>query len=126
MLMGHSYLTAPAMSMTPLLRLLVALFVATLVRMLFAGYELWHWASPSWTSDIWLWLPLRWGVGFAGPLLGGWMAWRCAKIRSTQSATGILYVVVVLCFIGELTGEVLRRAWFEAGISGTITQVTRY
>ena len=60
-------------------------------------------------GDLWLWLPVRWLVGFAGPLLLGWMAWRCAGIRSTQSATGILYVVVVLVFIGELTGEVVHR-----------------
>jgi hypothetical protein len=35
------------------------------------------------------------------------MAWRCARIRSTQSATGILYVVVILCYIGELTAQLL-------------------
>ena len=29
-------------------------------------------------------------------------------IRSTQSATGILYVVVIFCFLGELTGQLLR------------------
>jgi hypothetical protein len=65
-------------------------------------------ASQAWPGDLWLWLPVRWLVGFGGPLLLGWMAWRCAGIRSTQSATGILYVVVVLCFIGELTGELLH------------------
>jgi hypothetical protein len=35
------------------------------------------------------------------------MAWETAKIRSTQSATGILYVVVIVCFLGELTGQLL-------------------
>jgi hypothetical protein len=113
MLMGHSYLTAPSMSIKPLLRLLVALFVATMLRMLYAAGEVCYLSSLTWTNDIWLWLPVRWGVGLFGPLVGGWMAWRCAKIRSTQSATGILYVVVVLCFIGELIGELLRRTWLE-------------
>jgi hypothetical protein len=37
------------------------------------------------------------------------MAWQTAKIRSTQSATGILYVVVILTFLGELVGQVLLR-----------------
>ena len=36
------------------------------------------------------------------------MAWRTARIRSTQSATGILYVVVIFCFLGELTSQLLR------------------
>src|SRR5208337_1411242 len=40
MLMGHSYLVAPAMSITPLMRLLAALFLATLLRMAMAGAAL--------------------------------------------------------------------------------------
>jgi hypothetical protein len=110
MLMGHSYLIAPGMSISPLIRLLVALFASVAIRMLLAGAMFWSWNHESHTlaDDLWLWLPLRWLVGFVGPLVLGWMAWRCAGIRSTQSATGILYVVVVLCFIGELTGELLH------------------
>ena len=50
---------------------------------------------------------MRWAVGFAGVLGLTWMAWRTARIRSTQSATGILYVVVIFCFLGELTGQLL-------------------
>lgn len=110
MLMGHSYLIAPTMSLTPLLRLLTALFVATALRMGIAGFGLWVWTaahSPVTLDETVLWLPLRWGLGFAGPLILGWMAREAAKIRSTQSATGILYVVVIFCFLGELTGQVL-------------------
>jgi hypothetical protein len=36
-----------------------------------------------------------------------WMAWETARIRSTQSATGILYVVVIVCFLGDLTSQLL-------------------
>jgi hypothetical protein len=35
------------------------------------------------------------------------MAWETARIRSTQSATGILYVAVIMCFLGELTSQLL-------------------
>jgi hypothetical protein len=111
MLMGHSYLIAPAMSIVPLMRLLGILFVALLLRMLLAGVGLWFWTAEHSLvnlSDVAVfWLPLRWGLGFIGPLVLGFMAWRTAKIRSTQSATGILYVVVVFCFLGELTGQLL-------------------
>lgn len=112
MLMGHSYLIAPAMSIEPLLRLLRALFATVLLRMLVAAVGLWSWTAThslgTITDDTVLWLPLRWGLGFIGPLVLGWMAWESAKIRSTQSATGILYVVVVFCFLGELTGQLLQ------------------
>ena len=111
MLMGHSYLIAPAMSLTPLLRLLGAFLVALLVRLAVAGLGLWSWTAghslANLEDETVLWLPVRWGLGFAGPLVLGWMAWQTARIRSTQSATGILYVVVILCFLGELTSQVL-------------------
>lgn len=111
MLMGHSYLIAPAMSLTPLLRLLGAFLVAVLVRLTVAGLGLWSWTAGhslvNLEDETVLWLPVRWGLGFVAPLVLGWMAWQTARIRSTQSATGILYVVVILCFLGELTSQVL-------------------
>ena len=114
MLMGHSYLIAPAMSLTPLLRLLAALLVAAAAA--HGGGRAWacgpgppgiRWLT--WKMKPCLWLPVRWGVGFVGPLVLGWMAWQTARIRSTQSATGILYVVVIFCFLGELTSQLLLR-----------------
>jgi hypothetical protein len=111
MLMGHSYLIAPAMSLTPLLRLLAGLAVATLVRMAISALSLWSWTgehSLTTLTEVTLLLPVRWLVGFVGPLVLAWMAWQAARIRSTQSATGILYVAVILCFLGELTGQLLQ------------------
>ena len=112
MLMGHSYLIAPGMSMTPLLRLLAAFGIAALLRMGADGFGMWRWtaihSTRTLTNEDWLWLPVRWLVGFVLPLGLGWMAWQTARIRSTQSATGILYVVVIFCFLGELTSQLLR------------------
>jgi hypothetical protein len=111
MLVGHSYLLAPAMSIRPLMRLLGALAACTLLRMAVAGTGLWSWTGRpgggSLETELLLWLPVRWLLGFVGPLGLGWMAWETARIRSTQSATGILYVVVILCFLGELTSQLL-------------------
>jgi hypothetical protein len=113
MLIGHSYLIAPTMSLVPLHRLLIALFLAILVRMAVAAVGLWCWTAGhslvNLEDETVLWLPLRWGLGFVGPLILGWMARQTAKIRSTQSATGILYVVVIFCFLGELTSQLLRQ-----------------
>src|SRR5207245_4571971 len=103
MLMGHSYLIAPTMSLTPLLRLLAALFIVTVLRMIVAGLGLWFWSTEhslfNLEDETVLWLPVRWGLGFLGPLGVGWMAWFAARIRSTQSATGYLSVVVILCLL---------------------------
>jgi hypothetical protein len=110
MLMGHSYLIAPAMSLKPLLRLIAVLAVSVAARMAVDGYGLfWTSGAPGVTLDNGrlLLLLVRWAVGFAGVFALTWMAWRTARIRSTQSATGILYVVVVFCFLGELTSQLL-------------------
>jgi hypothetical protein len=110
MLMGHSYLIAPSMSLQPLLRLLAAFFISLLARALVAGVGVWFWTwehSLTKLDDVTMLLPLRCGLGFVGPLVLGVMAWRTARIRSTQSATGILYVVVIFCFLGELMSQLL-------------------
>lgn len=111
MLLGHMYLIAPGMTLTPLLRLLAALAGAVGLRLGLAAAGLWSWTaehSLGKLDDVTIMLPLRWGFGFIGPLVLGWMAWQAARIRSTQSATGILYVVVIFCFLGELTSQLLR------------------
>lgn len=113
MLMGHSYLNAPTMSIAPLVRLLAVLGVTVLARAAAAGPGLWCWtaANPSATLNgaMLLWLPVRWVVGLLGPAVLAILAWQTARIRSTQSATGILYVVVILTFLGELTSMLLFR-----------------
>ncbi len=102
------------MSLTPLMRLLAALAFAILARLGVDGYALVCWTQAhslvTLKSDAVFWLPLRWVLGFLAPLGLVWMAWQTARIRSTQSATGILYVVVIFCFLGELTSQLLREA----------------
>jgi hypothetical protein len=113
MLVGHSYLISPALTIRPLMGQIAGLGVALLARIAVAGAALWFWAGDHDITNFndinVLWLPVRWLVGFAGPLVFGSMAYRTAKIRSTQSATGILYVVVILSFLGELFGLLLTR-----------------
>ncbi|MFO0880664.1 MAG: hypothetical protein U0840_25230 [Gemmataceae bacterium] len=112
MLLGHNYLVWPSMAMTPLFRLLILLVCALTIRMLGEILVLGAWMSREeiahMPADETLWLMVRWLVGLGGPAFLTWMAWQTAKIRSTQSATGILYVVVIFCFVGELTGVLLR------------------
>jgi hypothetical protein len=117
MLMGHWYLIAPTMSLAPLLRLLAALAAANLLRLLVAAVALWQTLDNGITLDrlAWLWLSVRWIAGLLMPLGLVWMAWQSARIRSTQSATGILYVVVIFVFFGELTDQILQDHLAELG-----------
>ena len=112
MLLGHHYLTAPAMSIDPLRRLVVIMAGSLGVRALLAAIGLALLASgPSRgeTSGLALFLGMRWGMGIAGPALAAWMAWRTTLIRSTQSATGILYIGMTLVLFGELSALILSR-----------------
>ncbi len=116
MLLGHHYLTAPAMSIEPLQRY-VALMAAALgsralvalAGLLIAHAGLWTAHSSAAESISPLLVLMRWGMGFAGSLIATILAWKTAQIRSTQSATGILYVALALILFGELTSIIVAR-----------------
>ncbi len=55
---------------------------------------------------------LRIVVGFAIPLVLGSMAWKLVRDRSFQSATGMLYLIVVC----TLAGEIMARGLFLIGL----------
>lgn len=126
MLLGHWYLTAPTMSTSPLNKVNVWLgLVATdrLILGLISLFMFWPFgvvqasATPrtgstsaaSWNSTYTVWLTLEWIGGILGPLLVCWMVIRILKYKNTQSATGVLFVGVILAFLGEMTGSLLRR-----------------
>jgi hypothetical protein len=45
---------------------------------------------------------MRYLWGILGALFLSFLVWKTLLIRSTQSATGILYVIVVACLVGEI------------------------
>ncbi|MGC8638830.1 MAG: hypothetical protein ACP5XB_02995 [Isosphaeraceae bacterium] len=117
MLLGHQYLIAPTMSIEPLkgyvrcvgwglaARGLIALAGLSLAHSGLAGL------SPGMVdSSSPLFLTMRWAVGFLGPVVASILAWKTVQIRSTQSATGILYVALTLVLFGELTSLIGARA----------------
>jgi hypothetical protein len=64
--------------------------------------------SYGWPSTTtWLFLTLRWLSGIVGALALAVMTWQTLKIPNTQSATGILYVGVIVTFLGELLALLL-------------------
>jgi hypothetical protein len=114
MLLGHYYLTAPAMSIEPLKRFVRCMAWGLGVRALLAVVGLCLWSSGlgplhGLGQVAPLFLAIRWGMGFAAPVLATWMTWQTVAIRSTQSATGILYIAMTLVLFGELTALILTR-----------------
>ncbi len=113
MLLGHAYLTSGReMTQQPFLRLVRLLLAALLLRLaitLLAG--LWPWwsaRSASHPTDLpmvpILMMAARFLMGILVPLIMTWMALQCVRIRSNQSATGILYVSSTMILVGEFLG----------------------
>ena len=112
MLLGHYYLTAPAMSIEPLKRFVRLMGASLAMRTVLSGMALLAWkadASSGTESISPLFLAMRWGMGIAGFGLAAYLAWRTVQIRSTQSATGILYIAMTLLLFGELSSLILAR-----------------
>jgi hypothetical protein len=111
MILGHWYLVQPGMSIRPL-QLTAGLFIAAVAaRAALSSYTsvvVWRDFAAA-GGDPWsnlvlthlLFFGQRVLFGLVLPLALSWMIWQTVKIRSTQSATGILYVAVVFMLFGE-------------------------
>ncbi len=103
MLLGHWYLNSPTMELFPLRRLLVAMGLATSLRIVVAGLGLWGEVAQTGqlATSLWMFVTLRWAFGLLGVAVLTWMTWKTLDIPNTQSATGLLYVAVIGTFVGE-------------------------
>ena len=109
MLLGHWYLNTPTMALAPLRRLLVAMGVAIAALAMVCGsaLALELQTSAGLAQNTLLFVLLRWLSGIVGAAGLTGMAWKTLQIPNTQSATGILYVAVIVTFIGELVSLLL-------------------
>ena len=109
MLLGHWYLTAPTMSIAPLSRLNQFVLVAALCRLTASAVVFATDSNLLLSQTQWMWLSLRWLAGIMGPVAVGIMVIRILRYRNTQSATGVLFVGVILSFIGEMSAALLAQ-----------------
>jgi protein NrfD len=120
MILGHWYLVVLDLPISALRRLTVLLVLGLVLRALVitavvagplhAGFEEARMvATGLWSADgIFVWMRLLFGI--LGPFSLIWFIWKTVEIRSTQSATGILYVQLFLVLSGELLAKYLRVA----------------
>jgi len=121
-LLGHAYLTATKMTIAPLRhfsRLLgwsVGLKIAFVLVSVFIGWVLTRSAGPAEVVGpsvmtlalrSGLVVSLRVAVGLLSLGVFAYMVADCVRLRSTQSATGILYFASVFAYVGELAGQQL-------------------
>jgi hypothetical protein len=117
MILGHYYLVVLDLPTSALKRLTLLLCVGLLLRGVVvaiallgpvrAGYvEAAAVAQGLFSADgIFVWMRVLFGL--AGPASLLWFIWKTVEIRSTQSATGILYVQLFLVLSGELLSTYL-------------------
>ena len=115
MILGHWYLVSRKLSFQPLklisglLCLAVAVRALVIVIAVFEQGEYWGQSfSGGFTHYLLsggLFVACRLSLGVILPAILAVLAWRCAKIESNQSATGILYVLVAFVFFGEILSK---------------------
>jgi hypothetical protein len=123
MILGHWYLILPSMEVSYLQSIVGLHIVSLAVRVLVVGAAVWlaisAWrpeldAGPSFRhyifsiGGIFFWQRVLFGL--AGPAVLSYLTWETAKIRSTQSATGILYVDFFTVVVGEVLAKYILLA----------------
>ena len=119
MILGHWYLVRPKLPIRYLrffFHVFMLTFAARLLILVFALIpiadtpEFVRLVSLSdflYSSGLGLFFYLRILFGLVVPALFSWMIWQTIRIRSTQSATGLLYLLTLFIFIGEATAMYL-------------------
>jgi len=121
MILGHWYLVIPSMPVSHLQSIVKVHIVSMVIRVAVVGAAVFlaivTWQpglGPSFrhyitsAAGIFFWQRVLFGL--AGPALLSYLTWETAKIRSTQSATGILYVDFFTVVVGEVLAKYLLLA----------------
>jgi protein NrfD len=121
MILGHWYLVIPSLPVSHLQAIVKLHIASMLVRIVvvaaavFLGLVMSQpGLGPSFRdyvtsiAGVFFWQRVLFGL--AGPALLSYLTWETAKIRSTQSATGILYVDFFTVVVGEVLAKYLLLA----------------
>jgi protein NrfD len=122
MVLGHWYLIIPSMQVAHLQSMVKLHIVSMVLRVAVVGAAV-LFAIVTFTpglgmlnfmgyitsvSGVFFWQRVLFGL--AGPAVLSYLTWETAKIRSTQSATGILYVDFFTVVVGEVLAKYLLLA----------------
>ena len=117
MVLGHWYLVVPSLDVAHLQSIVRLHIGSTVVRVVVVAAAVliaivaWQPGTPNFEryifslDGIFFWQ--RVAFGLAGPAVLSYLVWETAKIQSTQSATGILYVDFFTVIVGEVLAKYL-------------------
>jgi protein NrfD len=121
MILGHWYLVIPSLQVSHLQSIVKVHMASMVVRIVvvaaavFVAIATWQpGLGPSFeryitsVDGIFFWQRVLFGL--FGPALLSYLTWETAKIRSTQSATGILYVDFFTVVVGEVLAKYILLA----------------
>jgi protein NrfD len=119
MILGHWYLVLPSMDIAHLQSMVRFHIGSTIARVVVITAAVWiaiaGWEpglGPSFqhyvlsSAGVFFWQRVLFGL--FGPGVLSYLTWETAKIRSTQSATGILYVDFFTVIVGEILAKYLH------------------
>jgi hypothetical protein len=117
--LGHWYLVSPTLAVQPLIRLTFLCLGAVIAQIVLLPILLFGPGASGGgverlLGDDGLFLGVRVVFGLVVPLAALLMTWRTARIRSLDSATGLLYIVAALILAGEIAARTL---FFLTGIA---------
>jgi DMSO reductase anchor subunit len=117
--LGHWYLVSPGLAVQPLVRLTFLCLGAIIAQLVLLPVLVFASGSPadavrSLISDYNVFFGVRIVFGLIVPLGATVMTWRTARIRSLDSATGLLYIVAALVLAGEIAARTL---FFLTGVA---------
>jgi hypothetical protein len=127
MIFGHWYLVVPKLSEKPLLKTMQLFWPLLLLKMTSSMWIFYHWPREkmglAWSQVMesslfdlfssfqWILLLMRWFWGYIIVGIMVYFTMRLIKMRSIQSATGILYIMVFFSIVGELISLYLGHAY---------------
>jgi len=119
MILGHWYLVIPSMQVSHLQSIVRVHIGSMVARVMVVGAAVWYALATAYAANpvvgptfrryimsvdgIFFWQRVLFGL--AGPAVLSYLTWETAKIRSTQSATGILYVDFFTVVVGEVLAK---------------------
>lgn len=111
MLLGHYYLVVPKLSEEPLIYCLYIFWVSFFLKIISSLAIIFSIGAPYLEEGTlmgdgymynWLFISMRYLWGFVAPVILSFFTFRLCKIRSIQSATGVLYIIEFFVIVGEL------------------------
>ena len=111
MILGHYYLVVPKLSEEPLIYCLYIFWAVMFLKLMASLTIIFTTATPYLQEGTnlgdgytfnWLFISMRYLWGYAAPLILSFFTFKLCKLRSLQSATGVLYIVEFFVIVGEL------------------------